>query len=315
MQRIVKPKNQRVKRALEKREPKLIENNKTSLFIRGGHTSERITAVLTELHMLRKPHSQIFRRKNIMRPFDDQTSLEFMAQKNDASLFAFGSHSKKRPNNLVLGRMFDYHTLDMVEFGVDNFKSMHEFKTPKCTTGTKPCLIFTGEAFENDPDLQRVKSLLIDFFRGPVVEAVRLAGLEHVLSFTAIDGKILIRSYKVLLKKSGTRTPRVELAEIGPSLDLVKRRTRLATHDLFKRACKKPKALKPKKKKNISQDVFKTMHGRVHMEKQDLGKLQIRKMKALKRRKGEESQTTEGGGGAAGEEGAGGKRVRTAKSD
>ncbi|XP_071504090.1 ribosome production factor 2 homolog [Diadema antillarum] len=312
MQRIVKPKNQRVKRALEKREPKLIENNKTSLFIRGGHTSERITAVLTELHMLRKPHSQIFRRKNIMRPFDDQTSLEFMAQKNDSSLFAFGSHSKKRPNNLVLGRMFDYHTLDMVEFGVENFKSMHEFKTPKCTTGTKPCLIFTGEAFENDPDLQRLKSLLIDFFRGPVVEAVRLAGLEHVLNFTAIDGKILIRSYKVVLKKSGTRTPRVELAEIGPSLDLVKRRTRLATHDLFKRACKKPKALKPKKKKNISQDVFKTMHGRVHMEKQDLGKLQIRKMKALKRRKGEESQTTEGGGGSAGEEGAGGKRARTA---
>ena len=39
-----------------------------------------------------------------MRPFEDQTSLEFMSQKNDASLFAFGSHSKKRPHNLVFGK-------------------------------------------------------------------------------------------------------------------------------------------------------------------------------------------------------------------
>ncbi|XP_030850526.1 ribosome production factor 2 homolog [Strongylocentrotus purpuratus] len=296
MQRIVKPKNQRVKRALEKRDPKLVENTKTSLMIRGGHTSEKITALLTELHMLRKPHSQMLKRKNIMRPFEDQTSLEFMSQKNDASLFAFGSHSKKRPHNLVFGRMFEHHTLDMIELGVENFKSMHAFKTSKCTSGTKPCLMFTGELFDSDHIHKKLKNLLIDFFRGPVVDAVRLGGMECVLSFTAVDEKILMRSYKVILKKSGSRTPRVELTEIGPSLDLVVRRTRLATQDLFKRASKKPKALKAKKKKNISHDVFKTMHGRVHMEKQDLAKLQIRKVKALKKTKEETKDgKTEGG--------------------
>lgn len=46
------------------------------------------------------------------------------------------------------------------------------------------------------------------------------------------------------MKKSGTRTPRVELEEIGPSLDLVKRRVKLASDDLWKRAIKKPKTLK-----------------------------------------------------------------------
>eukprot|EP00057_Strongylocentrotus_purpuratus_P034681 XP_796173.4 PREDICTED: ribosome production factor 2 homolog [Strongylocentrotus purpuratus] len=235
-------------------------------------------------------------RKNIMRPFEDQTSLEFMSQKNDASLFAFGSHSKKRPHNLVFGRMFEHHTLDMIELGVENFKSMHAFKTSKCTSGTKPCLMFTGELFDSDHIHKKLKNLLIDFFRGPVVDAVRLGGMECVLSFTAVDEKILMRSYKVILKKSGSRTPRVELTEIGPSLDLVVRRTRLATQDLFKRASKKPKALKAKKKKNISHDVFKTMHGRVHMEKQDLAKLQIRKVKALKKTKEETKDgKTEGG--------------------
>lgn len=37
---------------------------------------------------------------------------------------------------------------------------------------------------------------LSDFFRGPTVSAVRLAGLEHVLHFTALDGKIYMRSYR-----------------------------------------------------------------------------------------------------------------------
>jgi len=44
-----KPKNQRVKRALEKREPKIFENDKTAIFVRGGHTSEVVTQFLSEL--------------------------------------------------------------------------------------------------------------------------------------------------------------------------------------------------------------------------------------------------------------------------
>ena len=35
-----------------------------------------------------------------------------------------------------------------------------------------------------------------DFYRGPVIEKVRLQGLEHVLQFTAVDGKIYLRSYR-----------------------------------------------------------------------------------------------------------------------
>lgn len=50
--------------------------------------------------------------------------------------------------------------------------------------------------------------------------------------------------FRVLLKKSGTKIPRIELEEIGPRMDLTIRRQKLASDILFKQACKKPKELK-----------------------------------------------------------------------
>lgn len=50
------------------------------------------------------------------------------------------------------------------------------------------------------------------------VNAIRLQGVEHVLSLTVTDDNtVLFRSYKIHLKKSGLKTPRIELAEIGKS--------------------------------------------------------------------------------------------------
>ena len=74
---------------------------------------------------------------------------------------------------------------------------MYEFKNSKIASGTKPCLTFAGEPFADTTktEFQRLKSLLVDFFRGPEVENVRLAGIEHVLQFTAVDNKVTLESY------------------------------------------------------------------------------------------------------------------------
>ena len=70
--------------------------------------------------------------------------------------------------------------------------------------------------------------------------------MEHALQFTAVekDGKkvVHVRSYKMILKKSGSRLPRVELEEMGPRMDLTLRRSHLASDDLFNTACKQIKA-------------------------------------------------------------------------
>ncbi len=39
------------------------------------------------------------------------------------------SHSKKRPHNLIFGRMFDYRLYDLLEFGVEKFRSIKGFGT------------------------------------------------------------------------------------------------------------------------------------------------------------------------------------------
>ena len=77
---------------------------------------------------MKKPDATNFSKKNVIHPFDDASSLEFFAEKQDASLFVVGSHSKKRPNNLTFARMFEYKLLDMVEVGVTNYRSCKEFK-------------------------------------------------------------------------------------------------------------------------------------------------------------------------------------------
>lgn len=46
----------------------------------------------------------MFSKKNDTNPMEDETSAEFLMSKNDCALFCFGSHNKKRPNNLVLVR-------------------------------------------------------------------------------------------------------------------------------------------------------------------------------------------------------------------
>jgi len=54
----------------------------------------------------------------------------------------------------------------MIEGGVEQFKSTHDFKPAHFVTNdVKPLLIFQGEPFDNIDKHKRFKNLLIDFFR------------------------------------------------------------------------------------------------------------------------------------------------------
>lgn len=281
--RIVKPVTHRGKKAILKKEPRLIEDAKQALCIKGRHSSQIVNDCMKDLYDLKKPDIQMMHKKNDILPFEDVTTIEKFSSKLNSPLFIFGSHNKKRPHNLVFGRMYEHTLLDMVEFGLENYKGLKEFKVPKISVGMKPLIIFNGDLFENNQDYKRIKNLFVDMFQREVVNKIRLQGLEHVLSFTAHENKIYLRNYRIILKKSDSRIPYIKLEEIGPAMDLVCRRTKFASSDHFKQACKKPKELKEKKKKNIYKNTLGTTFGRIHVGSQNINKIQTRKLKGLKK--------------------------------
>ncbi|KXN91552.1 Ribosome biogenesis protein RPF2 [Leucoagaricus sp. SymC.cos] len=282
---------------------------------------------MKELMALKRPNAVAFNKKNEIHPFDassnSQASLEFWSNKNGASLFVIGQSTKKRPNGLTFVRMFDNRVLDMIEVGVDKFVSMAEFKTPKSTPGNKPLLHFASDLFETHPRFSQLKSMLISLFNGETIESICLPGIEHVISIslgptpqnlttastdlpsstpedlTSLP-EVHIRCYTTKLKASGTRTPNVELIPMGPFLDLSLRRHQPPDAELLKQALKRPKLKKQdvekglgKKRKNMEVDKMGDLRGRVHVGKQDLSKLQTRKMKGLKARFDEEDAQEE----------------------
>lgn len=142
----------------------MIENVKNCLFLEGRKASSAIKSCMKDICTLKRPYVKPMNRHNDFTPFEDQTPLETLANKSDCHLFVFGSTSKKRPDNLVMGRLFDNEILDMIEFGIKSFKSLHDFKNEKIGTNVKPCLVFNGYKWKLCEELRRIKSLLIDMF-------------------------------------------------------------------------------------------------------------------------------------------------------
>ncbi|KAG8723349.1 rRNA-binding ribosome biosynthesis protein rpf2 [Ceratobasidium sp. 428] len=310
MIRTIKPRNAASKRALEARAPREIEDEKTVIFVRGTHVGERVSGVMKDLMALKRPHAIAFNKKNEIRPFEDSSSLDFWANKNDAAMFAIGQSTKKRPDGLTLVRMFDGSVLDMCELGVVGYTPMSSFPGPKSTPGHRPLVHFASQLFDTHPRYIQLRSLLLDLFGAAQIDAIHLAGIEHVIcvstapvppsltsSTTSTDQNdttplptIHIRTYTTRLLASGVRIPRVELTPMGPSLDLVLRRHQDPDPAVWSLAMKVPKMKKKdvesglgKKRKNIDVDEMGDVRGRVHITRQDLGKLQTRKMRGLKK--------------------------------
>lgn len=81
-----------------------------------------------------------------------------------------------------------------------------------------------------------------------VVENLNLAGVDRAYVCTAISpNRVFFTHCALRLKKSGTTVPRMELVEVGPSMDLVIRRHRPPNESIRKEAMRITRE-KPKKK-------------------------------------------------------------------
>ncbi|ORX55607.1 ribosome production factor 2 [Hesseltinella vesiculosa] len=294
MLRTVKPKTARTKRFFKNRESKVHENPKTALIVHSSTSSQKVNDALKDLYALKRANGIHFTKKNELRPFEDEEKLEFFSTKNDASLIVVGSHQKKRPHNLTFVRMFNHQVMEMIELGIDYSQVMSQVPGAKAAVGMKPVLVFNGELFDSNTTCQNIKNYFLDFFNGEESDAVNLNGLEYVISFTALsENKIAMRTYTVQMKKSGVKTPRVELENMGPNFDFAVRRTVAPRRELWKNAVRVPSEIKKTKTKNVEKDALGDTYGRIHVGQQNLSKIQTRKMKGLKKRSNESDEDDE----------------------
>ncbi|GMM31857.1 rRNA-binding ribosome biosynthesis protein [Martiniozyma asiatica (nom. inval.)] len=289
------PKSARSKRALEKKDSKIVENVKSALFIPGATANQACHDISIDLSALKKPHMKRFQKKNNILPFEDATSIEFHSEKNDCSIVVLSSNNKKRPNNLTFIRTFDFKIYDMVELQVlSNFKLFKDFRKKTFQVGLKPMFVFNGHIWDINPTFIQIKSLFMDMFRGETTNLQDVAGLQSVIALSAIEDDdndktvsslpiVHFRTYKIKTFKSAEpKLARIELDETGPRLDFKIGRVQRADPEMEKEAFRVPKQLQVKEKKNVSLDSMGDQVAKIHVGKQDLSKLQTRKMKGLK---------------------------------
>jgi len=240
-------------------------------------------------------------------PFEDPASLEFLALKNDCGLVVFGTHSKKRPNNITVVRVFDGKVLDMAELLLITESPDQEANKFDIGLEMKPMVLFAGSQWDDtsvsdQAALHRcLKSVLLDLFQGEEISSIDVEGLQYVLMVAsgeptstniqdpASKPVIHLRWYKIrTLRSNSPKLPRVELDPIGPTFDFRVGRHREADPTIMKEAMKHGRRPnEARTKKNINMDIMGDKIGRVHLGKQDLNTLQTRKMKGLKRGRNE----------------------------
>ncbi|ETI26285.1 hypothetical protein G647_03062 [Cladophialophora carrionii CBS 160.54] len=307
MLREVKPRNARTARIVKAREPQHVESRKRVLLLHGTKCPLPVQSVLKTVHTLTKPDSVMLNKKNDnIHPFENTESLEFLAGKNECGVVVFGAHSKKRPNNLTVLRIYNGKVLDMVELLllVPTDQSKPE---PTLTIGVemKPLILFAGSQWNDTSSsaqatlYQSLKSMMLDLFQGEEITAIDVAGLQYLLMIAAGESSgtsadlndpankpvLHLRWYKIRTMRSNSpKIPRVELDPIGPSFDFRVGRFQEADSSVMRDALKHGRRPnEARTKKNIETDLVGDKIGRVHLGKQDLSTLQTRKMKGLKR--------------------------------
>ncbi len=280
-----KAKTHKGKLYLESLQPKLIEDPKQCLFINTKNSTEIMRMVLNELYLMRKELSKKLNKKeNIFNITQNKDNVEFLCTKNNTTFFSLSSHNKKHPMDLTLGLLYDHQLLDSFEFAVKNFIHFSYFKESNTiNSDQKPIIIFQGELFESDFNYDRLKKFFIDFFQLYDKENVVISELRRVIviSIENEEKVVKIRNYQIngdLHSKNNLN--KVNLVEIGPSFDLKERKFLLADEVLYKKSLKQPKGIKEIKEKNIEKNkILGEKRGRLHMQKQNLTAVSLKKNK------------------------------------
>jgi ribosome production factor 2 len=189
--------------------------------------------------------------------------------------------------DLILGSLFNNKILDMFEFEVTNYIPIEYFaKDVKVDSHQKPIIVFQGDVFETEFQFERLRKFFLDFFRVHDLEEANITDLRRIIVISAGENKtIKFRSFQVEGSLTEYDLDNFSLTEIGPSLNLNVRNIHLASEELYKLSLRQPKELMAKKEKNIEKNLLGEKRGRIHMAKQNLKTMALKKYKKILNKK------------------------------
>lgn len=101
------------------------------------------------------------------------------------------------------------------KFLVTNVHTMVDIKLiGNCLKGSRPILSF-DQHFDRIPHLQLIKELFVQIFNVPYKHPKSQPFIDHVITFSYLDGRIWFRNFQILDQKD------MSMAEIGPRLVLM----------------------------------------------------------------------------------------------
>lgn len=190
--------------------------------------------------------------------------------------FLIRSSNKKRPDNLIFGRLHDHKVLDQFETQITAIEGNFEEAFKQIDLTQRAILVVFGDVFETKPELGRIRNFFTDMF-GSNNQKTKI-DIEYSLGFVITltgfeDGSLELRFHKYS-KAQGA------LVDLGVKLRMRLGRTKLATDEVFKEACKQPKLEKKTALKKVSEKSGTGEHlARVHVRQQDLKTLRLKKIK------------------------------------
>jgi ribosome production factor 2 len=105
-----------------------------------------------------------------------------MCAKTRASMYGYVSHTKKRPNDLLLGRLFHGQVLDWFQFRVLDAGPALSASRRLPQLGWTTAFVFLGKYWQSDRYLTQFKNYLLDTFGTRQGKTLLVDRIEAVLA-------------------------------------------------------------------------------------------------------------------------------------
>ncbi|CCF72658.1 RPF2, ribosome production factor 2 [Babesia microti strain RI] len=224
-----------------------VEGPKNILLFKAPKCSNSGRQLLRDFRILKR-HNSVFQTHMTQHMNGKHQTVKdeaiHLARNYKCGLYCIASSSKKKPLGLEIGRVFNKLSLESVKFKVldyvpiDAFRRAYTHRNISETSDYAVSLVIAQGSFFSNGSMKQAKEILTDFFHSYNDGKIYLEGVEQAIIISSKEPDLIyIRRYKIgLTCGTGADSPKVQLYEMGPSIDLQLTDSCIPDPELMKKA-------------------------------------------------------------------------------